>query len=89
MVKYPLKQKAYISDEIRNAIPTLDRSDEPEFDILRNTGCQFKYDPVRKEYHKQVKIFMNRIMTETQSHIDEFRMYMKDVFTISDGSRRH
>ena len=63
MVKYPQKQKAFMSEEIRSAIPTTDRSDDPEFDVLKNTNCLFEYDPTKKGYIKNVKKFLNRIIT--------------------------
>lgn len=44
MIKYPQKQKAFISDEMRNAIKSMDRSDELQFDYLSNTKFSFDFD---------------------------------------------
>lgn len=55
----------------------MNRSDEPEFDILRNTNLLFEYDPTRKNYHRRVKIFLNKIVTESQTQFPKFRSLMK------------
>lgn len=84
MIKYPQKQKAYVSDEIRNAIQSMDRSDELQFDYLSNTNFGFDYDETRRSYQRKIKGFMNRIVEESQNHVKEWRALMKDVFTV-DG----
>lgn len=85
MVKYPQKRKTYISEEIRNAIPVKNESEDPEFDVIRNTGNYFEFDPTKKSYCKKVKILLNRLMTESQKHLPEFRRLMKGIFTVQRG----
>ena len=41
-VKYPQQQNSYVSSEVREAIESMDNSDDPTFDYLFSTGCAFK-----------------------------------------------
>jgi hypothetical protein len=40
-LKFPQKKKSFVSDEILNAIKSIDKSDAGEFDIIRNTRSYF------------------------------------------------
>jgi hypothetical protein len=84
MVKYPQKKKAYVSEEVMTAIPTMDRSGDPEFDVLANTGCGFRLDPTRKGYLRQLKAFINRLIVETKQHFRGFQRTMRALFRL-DG----
>jgi hypothetical protein len=83
MVKYPQKKKTFISDEYREAIPVIDRSTDPQFDMIRKTGCFFRYDPDRIDYYRQIKIFLNKLILESRNHYKEFRTVMREVFRLS------
>lgn len=63
----------------------LDRSTDTQFDMVVKTGCFFKYDPQRKDYYRQVKIFLNKLILESRGHYKKFRKIMKEVFYIEGG----
>lgn len=69
MVKYPQKKKTYISEEIRNAIPVKDESEDTSFDIIRNTKTFFTYDRTMKSYSKNIKILLNKLITESAKNL--------------------
>jgi len=85
MVKYPQKKKTFISEEYREAIAVMDRSTDPQFDMVVKTGCFFKYDPQRKDYQRQIKIFLNKLILESRAHYKTFAKIMKGVFKIESG----
>lgn len=68
MVKYPQKKKTFVSEEHREAIPVFDRSLDPHFDMVRATGCFFKHHEDSKDYYKDIKVFLNRLILESKKH---------------------
>ena len=61
-LKYNQKEKTLVSEELRNAIKTMDDSDKPEFDIIRNTGSYFNRDKDKTEHLKIVKKIINYLI---------------------------
>jgi hypothetical protein len=81
-VKYPLKRKTFVSEEGRQALPTIDLSSQLEYDVMYQTGTIFTYDDSRRSYEKGVKIFLNRLVEETVQSYPQFRRLVKSVFTV-------
>lgn len=82
MVKYPQKRKGVVTEEIRGAVPAVDESEDPGFDVLANNKVFFKYSSERKGYARTVKIFLNSLVLECRKNMATFRKAMKEIFTV-------
>lgn len=47
-----------------------------------SSGCFFKYDPSRRDYYRQIKLFLNKLILESRNHYKGFRRIMRDVFKV-------
>lgn len=86
-LKYPQQQRSYVSSEVREAIQSMDNSDDPTLDYLHSTGCPFKKkieNDDDKPIVENIKLFFNKIISLSEQHMDEWRSIMKELFAI-DG----
>jgi|JI6StandDraft_1071083.scaffolds.fasta_scaffold236211_1 spore germination protein GerM len=89
LARYPQKRKTLFSESVRNAVPSFDRSEEPELDILRNIGYHFYFTCVKEEYPSQVKLFVNQLIEHSQKWFPKFESIMKGVFTVNGKELKH
>ena len=87
MVKYPQKKKTFISEEIRNAIPSMDESEDPTYDFIHSSKGYFQYDESRRSYSTKVKTMLNALMSESQKYLPAFKIIVEELFTV--GPDRH
>lgn len=86
LIKYPQKQKMFISSDLQNLIPTQDDFQNPEHFIPGNLGLFFVLDPNSSYYYlRSVKLFLNGLIKEAQRCLPIFKELLKTVFTIQNG----
>ena len=66
--------------ELEALFQSVDDSEHTDYDLLINSRVYFDYEKVqayeRKEVIKQIKIFLNSIIMETNRFFDYFRIKM-------------
>ena len=78
--KYPRNRKDFVPTELEALFQSVDDSEHTDYDLLINSRVYFDYEKVqayeRKEVIKQIKIFLNSIIMETNRFFDYFRIKM-------------
>ena len=88
--KYPRNRKDFVPTELEELFVSVDDSEHTDYDLLINAGINFDYERVmayeRKEIVKQIKLFINSIIKETNRSFEHFRMTMESIFHDVEGN---
>jgi hypothetical protein len=83
--KYPKKPKLFINDEIYNALPKIDLSEDPDYDYIHNSKLYFEYDPTGRSYCRQIKRLLNYLILRSKEQLQGFKDTVKALFTLDSG----
>ena len=85
--KVPRNKKNFKSLEFENLVERVNNSEDPRYDILKNTGIKFELKKGKDiHYIREIKLFFNKLITEVDKEYPEF---MKRMLYIFNGKEEH
>lgn len=75
--KYPRGQQTFVSGDLMKLFKEFDRVNDLDYDILKNSNTYFG-GPDEKKIIKEIKIFINKIISECDKYFPEFEKLMQD-----------
>lgn len=84
--KYPPSRRKIIDTELTEKIPEMRIFSIAKYDILKNAGSLIGLDQNQKDFTRDIKLFLNKILKETREQYPKFKQTMKTIFTNTEGS---
>lgn len=78
--KYPQSRGKVADSELYKRIKEMNKSNEIGYDLLVNANVSFSAPSSKADFSKEIKMFLNRLLTETKTQFEGFRRTMEDIF---------
>jgi hypothetical protein len=69
-------------------IKEFNRSEEVAYDLLANAGISFSAPSNKDNFTREIKLFLNTLITETKTQYDNFKKTMEEIFAPSNEEGR-
>jgi hypothetical protein len=84
--KYPPSKHKIVDTELAKYIKETKRQAELQYDILRNAGVTFADDTGKTDFSREIKLWLNKLITEVKRTYPKFKNSMKTLFMGPEGS---
>ncbi len=79
--KYPPSKNKIVDTELANKIREVNRQSDLANDILRNSGMNFSDDTGKRDFTREIKLWINRLIEHTKVFYPRFKKQMTVLFT--------
>jgi hypothetical protein len=83
-MKYPRGGQSFVPGDLMAVFKEFDLSEDLEFDILKNANIYFGSEK-DSELSREIKIFLNKLMNETDINYPKFEKMMQEKVFVVEG----
>ena len=84
--KFPPSKHKIVDTSLARHIVEIKRHTDTNYDILRNAGVSFVDDTGKTDFAYDIKLWLNRLITEVKTSFPIFKDRMKELFNGNETS---
>jgi hypothetical protein len=66
--------------DLAKHVPEVKKHTDLSYDILRNAGVSFAYNDGRSDFGRDIKLWINKMISEVRSAFPKFKENMRELF---------